>query len=162
MPPPLFFRTLESAAQGAADTPPRLMVFLHCMFVEGSLFLELVQEALDRAAAATADCWLAVLPDLRCHGQSWGRPGLAPPHTVAAMAADVLRTLEWGRQASRSARAAHSLGLGALRSPSVLTAAARCLQVGAARGANRALPGRGSGAGVRPPAEGGRCGRRRS
>lgn len=83
---------LVTASDGAP--PERWMLFLHGIFGTGANW-----RTIARRFVAAAPSWGAVLVDLRMHGRS---QGLAPPHTVAAAADDLValaRELPGGERA---------------------------------------------------------------
>lgn len=103
---PLLAHTILTA-DGA--TPSRWVVFLHGVFGMGLNF-----RTFAKALVAERPAWGAVLVDLRGHGAS---PPFAPPHTLAAAAADVERLIGSLAPGGRPIRAAaapvlvgHSLG----------------------------------------------------
>jgi pimeloyl-ACP methyl ester carboxylesterase len=86
-------------ADGA--TPARWAFFLHGLFGSGANW-----QGFARKLVAARPEWGAVLLDLRLHGES---QGFAPPHTLAAAAADVRDAVAAGPGPARAV-IGHSLG----------------------------------------------------
>jgi pimeloyl-ACP methyl ester carboxylesterase len=82
--------------------PERWVLFLHGLLGRGGNW-----RSFARRWVETHPSWGAVLADLRLHGES--RTGFAPPHTVAAAAADVLGLIQ-SLPGPVQAAVGHSLG----------------------------------------------------
>src|SRR4051812_33412858 len=87
---PLAHVIVTSPSLPAGEAPSRLLLFLHGILGSGPNWRTFAKQIV----AARPD-WGAVLVDLRLHGES--QDGFAPPHTLAAAAADLeelIATLE--------------------------------------------------------------------
>ena len=99
--PPLAVHQLHSAPAPPPGAPPaRVSVWGHSLFSDHRMLAPLAQHYIDAAAVATGTSWTAVLPDMRCHGDSAGL-ALPPPNTVDALASDLARTLAAGQREGR-------------------------------------------------------------
>lgn len=97
---------MQAQTERASPAQPRVLLLVHGVMSEHSLYASLAQGAINRATDATGQPWQAVVVDQRCHGGSLGLPGLEAPHSVDASAADLLRLLSWGLRQGRCGGAA--------------------------------------------------------
>ena len=93
---PLYLELLRSkgndGVEGTADA--NIVVVLHGVLGSGKNLRTFSQMLIDQAMKRSGKVWEAALLDLRCHGQSTGRPTLSPPHTISAAATDVAQTVQ--------------------------------------------------------------------
>ena len=90
---------------------PKLALILHGLLGAGRNLRGFTTELFKQVTQRSDDTWTAVFVDLRNHGKSSHRPGLDPPNTLQAAAADVIATVQASWPSGQiDALIGHSLG----------------------------------------------------